>query len=464
MDGVKIGGHILAIPSVAKALLRIAKLAISEKKSLVIEYPHYYCNWLPLLIVSCYFSRITANRQGLPRILLLTNSKETVQEYRRLTNEDNLPFVEYIYSGYLNSSGFARIKPEGSTRGRAIAKIGEEQSQVMISSPAFFKPDSAPYDAVILENAQIMLKRRNRAVLQQLAELESPIIAIVTVPSGTALDHLRTTIKSDVFGWSESQLVEDIRLYQGKDEVLPECVYPKITIERFGDDSNYVRLLNLAWLALSKSYRLLRSHSLATDDDRIERILVEIKYVLWKFSHLCVPLEVLCQAEKERGYQTITQRIALGTKMISELPARLSEGTELQNPLNLCRAVSECESPKTRFLGTSASSGTCRIVATDETYQVALRKHYHDAIEICSPKYPAATQLDWTCLIGVSWTLDANYRLVKVGYASNCHVLCFDHEVAYLETLASERAKAKTMLSDRAQLLTRLRLAKYLSS
>lgn len=333
----------------------------------------------------------------------------------------------------------------------------------MISSPAFFKPDSAPYDAVILENAQIMLKKRNRNVLQQLAERESPIIAIVTVPSGTALAQLRTTIKSDVFGWSESQLVEDMRLFQGKEEVLPECVYPKITIERFGDDSNYVRLLNLAWLALSKSYRLLGSRSLATDDDRIERILVEIKYVLWKFSHLCVPLEILCKAEKERGYQTITQRMALGSKMISELPTRLSEGTELENPLNLCRAASESESPKTRFLETSAS-GICRIVATDETYQVALRKHYHDSIEVCSPKYPASTQLDRACLIGVTWALDANYRLVKVGYANNCHVLCFDHEVAYLQTLANERAKAKTMLSDRAQLLTRLGFVKYLTS
>jgi hypothetical protein len=152
----------VVVPKFVKAMVRIMKGAAKQKKTVLIAYPNYFSRFTSVLIVGSYFHfmRQKQSRTDI-KILIVCKSARTLSELQRLSNSFGTAFVDFVYTGQLSRQGFKRLKPYGSGRGSATAKLNVKQANVLIVTPGYVaQVIDQPFDLCIIEDCQVMMSKR----------------------------------------------------------------------------------------------------------------------------------------------------------------------------------------------------------------------------------------------------------------------------------------------------------------
>lgn len=460
IDRISLHGQHYEVSMLTKALIRLSKVVLNERKRLLLLYPNFYCGSIPLLVISSYYSMLYGNNVH-PKILLITHRKETALRYQGFGNEIGNQFVDFIYSGTLTRGLFNRIKPVGSGRGKQSSRLKRENGFVFISS-FNIKENVDDYNFIIIEDAQFLTKPRYRQCMDLLSKCRSPIFAIQTSPilSSTLLMHKK--LNCTVWGWSEDLIKKDLKQFSsGRTSLEPETRFPVITFKKLPND-NYNNLMTLAWNSFAKSLKLRRT--IKHEPDNLSRIFVDLSWLIRRVANLSVPFTEFMNTETEKGLMPTSKRIALIRGAVNNLPKDINQTLELENIISLCEAALNNESTKSKEIKSLLSGdSSCCIVAIDKLQHETLSRLYPDSSNgirffgDLSDQKPHGS----VYLTGLTGSVDKDYKIIKSANADRCTVIGYAFEEGFIRKLEFNRQQLTLLLKNRLEVLKTLNLEKY---
>jgi hypothetical protein len=458
INKITLKGEHYNLPLFTKALIRFSKVVLAEKKRVLVLYPSFYCSAVPLLLISSYYSLLATNKR--PKILLITNRKETALEYKAFGNEQGYPFVDFIYSGILTKKGtFNRIKPIGSNKGKLSGRIKEEGSSVFISN--FGRESLGEYDIIFVENAQLLAKQRYNGCLRLLTNSKNPVIAVQTSPNLHAMTMLQKKLNCLIWGWSEELARDDLlAVCKLKNTLEPEARFPELKFQALPID-NYHNFLVLSRNAFLKAIRLRAN--LRNESENVSRVFFNLSWLLKRCQNLVVSLSDVEKIEIENNLIPTRSRISMIRAAINKLPERIGEKLELENVLSLSEAALQNPPTKGKEIENYLSSRVaCCIVTTDKVQQESLQRrfpkfssgfHYYEDTPKDSRTY--------AFVLGLTGSVEKDYKILKWSNADTVTICGYSFETEFLKRLQFNRQQLELKLGNRANVLKSLNLGRY---
>lgn len=456
VDGLRSGAEIVHLPKFAKAVLRISKLLVSEKKKLGLIYPNSVFPWTPYCVLEVYF--FLAKKMGSrtrPKILVVTDNTETIQTYRGLTNEFGSPFVDYVYTGFFDSAGFHRIKTLGSTRGSQQAQIKREECQVFFCKPTHFDL-SIGYDFALIEDVHRLMRRRNLTRLQALLGADKALLGVLGSPSPGTLSRVES-MGLQTWGWTEDSLRRQMIRFGDKGvNKLPEARFPKFGVQILDPNPQLKTLLELASTSYRKTMALKRNAR--TNNPVVERVLFEMHFYLRRVLTMPVPLETFEKTQEELGYVPLRKRLALTKSAIDSLSERLVNSLELDGTLNALNAVLLLPLPKWDAIHSRLSQSYKRVylVASDRFDAMALEKQLGrspSSAQVLSPETPSTSPVMEATVTGLTGSAYADSRILKAANADQCEVIAYPEEATFAERVRVARRTLSQLVQERIGLV-----------
>ena len=463
IDGIFLGKEKIAIPKFVKAMVRLAKVVAHEKQRLVLVYPNYKCQYIPVISIASYFHFVSEKHSRIGfKLLIVTNSNDTIKTYQKLSNSFGSPFVDFIYSGYLSKKEYRRLKPEGSTRGSAAGKIHLEQSNVFLVKPGSLGDVlDHSFDLAIVEDCQKFLKPRYFNDIKKLVESKIPILAIMTAPDFNAAEKYSKLFSFKVLGWDEDLLLKDAKFFNdiyasSRDEtffpVMKEIDMPL---------DEYHKALNFIWSAYWKSRK---TRTRLKDDPTVDRVFFELYRIMRDLSSLVCPPEILCQAQKEMEYVPLDIRIVVTRGLISQLPENVNETLEFEKILGMCETALTLKPTKQKFYEENLSESMVQFVAfSDKITETAMKRHFTNkrGLNTITPETKDQISKNRVILNNLTGKLSEDYRIIKSIKTEKLEVLAYTHEKEILTKLEKNRSNLKQLFTLRNKVLEELNVKNY---
>ena len=456
VDKVKSGTEAVQLPKFAKAVLRISKILVAEKRKLGLIYPNSNFPWTPYCVLEAYF--FLAKKMGSrtrPKILVVTDHADTIQTFRGLVNEFGSPFVDHVYTGLFDSVGFHRVKPLGSTRGSQQAQIKREECQVFFCKPANFDP-SLGYDFVLMEDVHRLMRRRNLPKLQALLGANQGLLGVLGSPSPGTLSRVES-MGLQTWGWTEDSLRRQMIRFGDKGfDKLPEARFPEFGVQALDLNPQLRTLLALASSSYQKTMTLRRSSR--ANDALVQRVMFESHLYLRRVLTMPVPLETFEKTQEELGYVPLRRRLALTKSAIDSLPERLANSLELDGTLNALNAVLSLPLPKWDAIHSLLSQSYKRVylVASDRfdamALEMQLRRSPNQA-QVLSPETPSRSPVMEALVTGLTGSAYADSRILKAANANQCNVIAYPEEVTFAERVRVARRTLSQLVQERIGLV-----------
>lgn len=457
-DRITSNGYHYSPSLFTKALIRLSKVVLNEKKRVLILYPNFYCASIPLLVISSYYSLLASHKR--PRILLLTNRKETCVEYKGLGNEGGYSFVDFIYSGILSNGAFNRLKPIGAGKGRLSSKVKEENGSVFISN--FNIKKFSDYDIIFVENAQLLAKRRYNKCLDLISNFKNPIVAIQTSPNVKSASILQKKLNGLVWGWSEEIAENDLlTVCKIKNTLEPEARFPAITFQALPLDQ-YHNMLVLSRNAFVKSLKLRAN--IRYEPENLSRIFIDLSWLIRRAQNLICPIDDLEKFEIEQNLIPTHSRINLIRGNINRLPDKISETLELENALNLCESALQSVPTKGKEIQDYLSQRVaCCVVSSDKSQRELLIRRFPNFSQYIH-NYENEPQIcrDSAYILGLTGSVEKDYCILKWANANKITICGYSFENQFLKNLQFNRQQIALQLSGRLDVLKKLNVGKYL--
>jgi hypothetical protein len=463
IDRILLNNEKVVIPKFVKAIVRLAKVITQRKEKLIVIYPNYKCEYIPIILISSYFHFVheKKSRTGF-KLLIVTNSENTISTYQKLCNSFGTPFVDFIYSGYLSKNEYRRLKPEGSTRGSMSGKILLEQSNVFIVRPSSLCDVlDHKFDLAIVEDCQKFFSKRYYNNMKKLVESKIPILGIMTLPDFNVATKYKDIFQFKIFGWDEELLRKDSQTFNDIYATSKtETHFPTIKgIEIPIDD--YHQSLNFIWSAYRKSHRTrLR---LVDNDVNITRIFIELRKIIQNISSLAFPYQILCDVQTEFGYVPLDKRIIITRGIINQISKKTNEILELEKILDMCDNILKFKPTKQKFYEEYLGENVVRFVALpDFITEVCMKRHFaKSSLNTVNPETPNQITKKRLILNNLTGKLDDDYKIIKSIKTEQLEVLTYTHEKEFLERIIRNKDNLKQLLGLRSHVLEELRISNY---
>jgi hypothetical protein len=464
VDKVKAEGGPVRIPKFAKAILRLSKMLASEKRKLGLIYPNPKFPWTPYCVLEAYFFLAKKLKsRSLPKVLVITDTSESIQSFRRLTNEFGTPFVDYVYSGFIDRGGFHRIKTLGSTRGSQQAQIDEGESQVFFCKPVYLDPGLDP-DFVIIEDVYRLMRRKNFEKLQTLLKGDYGILGVLGSPSPYTLTRFEA-LGVQTWGWTEDSLRRQmVRFRDTGIDTLPEARFPSLTVNALPLAPQLKTLVDLASNSYQKTANLRRNSKV--NDPIVDRIMFELRLYFRRVLSMPVPLETFEKTQEEAGLVPLRMRLELTKSAINSLPQRVANSLEIDGALNALRAILSLELPKWPAIHAQLLQSYKRtyLVASDTLNARALSAQLGQSssqAEVISPENPGKSPVIEALVTGLTGSAYYDCRILKASNAHSCEVIAYPQETAFVNRVIAAREALSKLVAERVGLVNSFKLDGY---
>jgi hypothetical protein len=368
-----------------------------------------------------------------------------------------------VYSGILSKGDFRRIKPLGAGRGKLSSRIKKESGYVFISNYNI-KEEVNDYNFIIIEDSQLLTRHRYRHCMDLLCKNQNPLLAVQTSPILSSTLTICKKLNCTVWGWDEDLLRNDLMKFSGDNIIVdPETRFPEVDFRCLPND-NYHNLISLAWKAFLKSTRLRQG--IKEEPENLSRVYIELSWLIHRVENLAVPFIELVNLETEKGLIPTDKRILFLRSEISHLPAGINQMLELENIVSLCEAALKLES--TKYTETkkiiAKESEKCFIVAIDKTQYDTLARLCAGVSNCHVGFYEKPADKDKhnsVYIIGLTGSVDKNYKILKSFDTNKCVILGYDFESGFLNRLEFNRRQLALLLKNRIEVLNSLHIDKY---